>query len=271
MDITLLLLKLAVSVVVVLALSVIAERVTPRIAGIIAGYPAGIAINLFFFGYEISPDFAAESALYTSTGLLATLSFIYFYYLASSRIIRNTIFISSLISFCGYLGAVWGTRQMPANYASAILVPAVSIFLFLYLFRRIKDSTINDRIRLTFRVLLLRSLVAAGIIMLVTSSAHLVGPAYAGLFAAFPSTLFPLMLIIHATYDVEHVHTIIKSYPIGLGSLVVYTIAVALTYHKSGLITGTLISFGAATLYLIVYAAAAVFAKKLFLRRRQVH
>ncbi len=263
MDMPLLLLKLTVSVLVVLALSVIAERVTPRIAGIIAGYPAGVAINLFFFGYEINPAFAAESALYTAIGLLSTLSFIFFYYVISLRIRRNVILISSLLSFCGYLAVVWITRQVPANYPAALLIPVLSIFLFLVLFRRIRNSTIDDRIRMTFKVLSLRSLIAAGIILLVTSSAHLVGPEYAGLFAAFPSTLFPLMLIIHATYDVEHVHTIIKNYPIGLGSLVVYTIAVSLTYRQYGLLMGTLISFGAATVYLAVYTVWASMSRKL--------
>ena len=262
MEMYLFLLKLTVTVIVVLALSVIAERVTPRIAGIVAGYPAGVAINLFFFGYEINPAFAAESALYTATGLLSTLSFIFFYYVISLRIGRNVILISSFLSFCGYLAVVWGTRQVPATYASAMLIPVISIFVFLYLFRRIRNSTIDDRIRLTFKVLFLRSLIAAGIILLVTSSAHLVGPEYAGLFAAFPSTLFPLMLIIHATYDVEHVHTIIKNYPVGLGSLIVYTLAVSLTYQQSGLAVGTLISFGAATVYLGACAAAAAISRK---------
>jgi hypothetical protein len=263
MEMSLFLLKLTVSVVVVLALSVIAERVTPRIAGIVSGYPAGIAINLFFFGYEISPAFAAESALYTAVGLLATLSFIFFYYLASLRLKRNVIFMSSLLSFFGYLVVVWGTRHVPVNYAYAVVVPVVSLFLFLYLFRRIRNSTIAERVRLTFKVLLLRSLVAAGIVLIVTSTAHIVGPEYAGLFAAFPSTLFPLMLIIHATYDVGHVHTIIKNYPIGLGSLIVYSLAVSLTYQQSGIVTGTLISFAAATVYLIVYVVAAALSGKL--------
>ena len=79
MDIGLVLIKFGSSILVVLALSAVAERVSPRVAGIISGYPAGIAINLFFFGYEIGPVFAAESALYTAVGLLATQSFVYFY------------------------------------------------------------------------------------------------------------------------------------------------------------------------------------------------
>ncbi|KAF0181954.1 MAG: hypothetical protein FD164_1442 [Nitrospirae bacterium] len=253
MDSTLLLMKLGISMLVVLVLSVVAERVSPRAAGIISGYPAGIAINLFFFGYEIGPAFAAESALYTAAGLFATLSFVYLYYVASSHVTRCSVLFASLVSFLGYLAVVWCVQKVPVNWATALLIPIVSIFLFLYLFRSIENSIIADKVQLTARVLLLRAFVSAGIIIVVTSLAHAVGPAYAGLFAAFPSTMFPLMLIIHTTYDVRHVHTIIKNFPLGLGSLIVYSLFVALTYGSLGLLWGTLLSFAAATAYLAAY------------------
>ena len=254
MDILLLSIKLVVSILVVLVLSLVAERVSPRIAGIVSGYPAGIAINLFFFGYEIGPVFAAESALYTATGLLATQSFVFFYYIASSRRSRQGVLSVSLMAFVGYLAVVWCVRQVPVNWVTALLIPIGSIFLFLHLFRRIENSVIAEKVQLTPRVLFLRAFVSAGIIIMVTSLAHVVGPAYAGLFAAFPSTLFPLMLIIHMTYDVEHVHTIIKNFPLGLGSLIVYAILVALTYESLGIFRGTLVAFAAATGYLLVFA-----------------
>ncbi|HSW62432.1 MAG TPA: hypothetical protein VLH56_03825 [Dissulfurispiraceae bacterium] len=254
MDISLLLMKLGISILVVLVLSVVAERVSPQAAGIISGYPAGIAINLFFFGYEIGPAFAAESALYTATGLLATLSFVYFYYLASSRITRCSVLFASLVSILGYLAVVWCVHKVPVNWATALFIPIFSLFLFLYLFRRIKNSVIVDKAQLSGRVFLLRAFASAGIITIVTSLAHVVGPAYAGLFAAFPSTMFPLMLIIHLTYDVRHVHTIIKNFPLGLGSLIVYALLVALTYGSLGIFWGTIISFAAATAYLLAYA-----------------
>ncbi len=253
MDIGLVLIKFGISILVVLALTAVAERVSPRVAGIISGYPAGIAINLFFFGYEIGPAFAAESALYTAVGLLATQSFVYFYYLASSRLPRCGILSASLVAFSGYLAVVWLVRQCPVNWSTAFILPVSSLFLFRYFFRHIENSIITDTVRLTLRVLFLRALVSAGIIILVTSLAHVVGPAYAGLFAAFPSTLFPLMLIMHRTYDIRHVHTIIKNLPLGLGSLIVYALLVALTYGSFGIFLGTIFSFAAATAYLLAY------------------
>lgn len=258
MDISLVLIKLAVTIAVVLGLSLIAERVSPRVAGILSGYPAGIAINLFFFAYEIGPDFAARSALYTLTGLAATQAFVFFYYRASSGRIMLGIAGASAMAFGGYLAVVWLIRQFPVAVASALMVSTSSIFLFRHLFRRVPNLGIDQRVRITPAVLAARACAAAVIVLVVTGLAHAVGPEYAGLFAAFPSTLFPLMLIMHATYGAPTVHTLVKNFPLGLGSLVVYALCVSATYRDLGILQGTLVSFGAATVYLLGYAVVDV-------------
>ena len=40
----------------------------------LSGYPLGTAITLAFIGLEISPDFAARSAIYTLAGFSSTLA-----------------------------------------------------------------------------------------------------------------------------------------------------------------------------------------------------
>ena len=59
------------------------------------------------------------------------------------------------------------------------------------------------------------------------------------------------MLIIHLTYGKSLVFTVIKNYPLGLGALICYVITVSQTYTSLGLMWGTLMAFGVATLYLI--------------------
>ena len=78
------------------------------------------------------------------------------------------------------------------------------------------------------------NILATAIVTPMTAAARAVGPAWAGLFSAFPTALFPLMLIVHLTYDKAHVHTIIKNFPLGLGSLIVYCGTVALGYPGVG-------------------------------------
>ncbi|MDT8272356.1 MAG: hypothetical protein RRA35_04100, partial [Desulfomonilia bacterium] len=132
-------------------------------------------------------------------------------------------------------------------------VTVMAIISFVFLFRKIPDERIENRIVFTFRVLLLRAFIAASFIVVITGTARMVGTSWAGLFSAFPTTLFPLLLIMHLTYDRKHVHTVIKNFPIGLGSLVFYSLSVSVSYPAFGIYIGTLLSFGVATLYLLFY------------------
>ena len=71
----LIVIKIVVTSAMVLALSWINERVGPRIAGILAGFPLGIAVSLFFIGVEQGAGFAAEASVSTLGGLGASLAF----------------------------------------------------------------------------------------------------------------------------------------------------------------------------------------------------
>jgi len=124
-------------------------------------------------------------------------------------------------------------------------------------FRGIRDVNVTRSVRLTPVVLLLRAAFAAGIIVAITAAAQAVGPAWAGLFSAFPTALLPLVLIVHMTYGKAHVHTIIKNFPHGIGSLVAYGVSVSYLYPAWGVGWGTLTAFGIATVYLLIYGAVA--------------
>lgn len=247
--------KIVVTIGVVLTLSLVAERVSPRVAGILSGYPLGAAIALFFIGLEISPEFAAQSAVYTLAGLAASQVFVYCYRAASSRFRRRSILAASAAGLSGYFAAAWLLRLIPFSRTAAALTAIASMLLFAFLFRDIPNLGIARSVRFTLAVLVLRASLAAAIIVAITAAAQAVGPAWAGLFSAFPTALFPLMLIVHMTYDKAHVHTIIKNFPLGLGSLVAYGMTVAFLYPSWGVGWGTLAAFGIATLYLLVYGA----------------
>jgi len=255
---SLLFVKLFVSVILVLTLSAVAEHISPRAAGLLAGYPAGAVLTLFFIGMDISPEFAADSAVYTMMGLVGTEAFVYCYFKSSLYFKKFTIIISSVCASIGFLIVVWLLQYLSLNKFLAALLPVASIFVFVYLFRTIKNATIRERVKLTPKILFLRAFLAGFIILAIIATAKLVGSRWAGLLSAFPSTLFPLILIVHLSYDKTHVHTIIKNFPQGLGSLITYTLCVSIVYPASGIYIGTLISLAAASLYLLVYSLVAV-------------
>ena len=247
------LIKLIVAISFVIGLSLLAENVSPKVAGILSGYPTGSAITLFFFGLEVSPAFAAVSSVYNMIGLTASLSFVYIYYIASNFFIKFNILLSSLTAIFGYFLIVSLLHLIDINKYIAILIPITFSFLFIYLFKNIKNINIQTKAKLNYKILFVRAFFAALIILLITSVPKFVGPTWAGLFSAFPTTLFPLMLIIHFTYSKEHVHTVIKNVPVGMFSLIIYSLVVSIVYPLLGIYIGTIVSFAAATLYLLVY------------------
>ena len=245
--------KTIITITLVILLSVIAERVSPRVAGLLAGYPLGSALALFFIGLEMSPEFAAKSAVYTMIGLVASECFVWVYFKATLFFHRYTVIAASFFATVTYFFIIWLLHFIKINKFVAVLIPVASIFLFVYLFKGIQNMSIKNRAKLTFKLLFLRALLTAIIILTVTGTAKWVGPKWAGLFSAFPFTLFPLILIVHLTYHKKYAHTIIKNFPLGMGSLISYLLTIAVIYPILGIYPGTLISLAVATLYMFIY------------------
>lgn len=244
--------KTVVTILFVLILSLVAEWVSPKVSGIISGIPTGTAIILFFYGLEQGTEFASQSSLFNLVGMLSMQVFIYLYFKASTKNSKMNIFFSSIIAIGGYLITILLLKQFQFSLITALIVPLLSIPLFTHLFKKIKESTIKNTVKLNPKVLLIRAIVASLVILFVTSIAQFVDPRWAGLFSAFPTTLFPLILIIHNAYGKEHVHTIIKNVPQGQWGMVMYVISVFFLYPLLGVYLGTLISYSVVILYLLV-------------------
>lgn len=247
--------KILVSVTFVVGLSLVAENVSPRIAGILAGYPLGAAISLFFIGIENGQGFAAQGAVYTLGGLSASLVFVYFYFRVSLKVRRWELLASAFSAIVAFLIAAKVLSQFDLGLIKAFLITVGCICFFYYQFKDIPNVLVKEKVKFTPVVLAIRAATAALIILLVTGLAKWIGPNWAGILSAFPVTLFPLLVLVHVAYGREQVHTIIKNFPLGLGALIVYVTTVKFTYPAIGVGLGTLVSFIAATLYLIGFSA----------------
>lgn len=250
------LIKVLVSILIVVVLSLIAEWAGPRVAGIASGFPLGAAISLYFIGLENGAKFAAAGALYTAAGLAATVAFVAGYLLgirlAGHRRLWVAVPTSISLGLAAYALAAGALSLVSVNRVSASLIAIVVILLAAWNFRRIPDVKIRKRIRLGYGVAFIRAGFAAAVILVITTMAEMIGPRWAGIFSAFPITMLPLLAIIHTTYRPEHVRTIIKNVPRGLGSLVVYAMVIAAAYPRVCIVWGTLLGYLAATAYLVV-------------------
>lgn len=245
--------KLLVSISVVLGLSVVAERLSTRAAGLLSGYPLGTAIALFFIGLEISPGFAAESAVHTLAGFTATLALGGGYLLCARRNGLLGVLSGTIGGLIAWGLASLALTQLDVSRLGGTLITLAAIVVFSGLYRRVPDTAAPPRGGFSWAALALRAGLAAGIIFLITGLAHMVPSAWAGVMAAFPVTMYPFLVILHLTHGAAPVATVIKHYPAGLGSLLCYTLCVSLVYVPLGLVWGTLLGFAAATLWLLAW------------------
>jgi len=248
--------KLLVSIGVVLGLSVIAERVSTRVAGLLAGYPLGTAIALFFIGLELSPEFAADSAVHTLAGFTATLALGGGYLLGARRDGLVGVLRGTATGLAAWLATSLVLTSIPFTRISGTLTTLVAIVVFTWLYRRVPDIKASPKGGFSWPALALRAGLAAGIIFLITGLAHVMPAAWTGVMAAFPVTMYPFLVILHLTQGAAPVATVIKHYPAGLGSLVCYALVVSLTYATLGLWPGTLLGFAAATAWLLAWTRA---------------
>lgn len=149
----LILVKLLITVLLVIILSLIAEHISTRFAGILAGFPTTTVIVLFFIGLEISPSFASESALYNLVGIVATQVFLYCYYKTSLHLKSFQIVFSSIFAVLGFLAVIYLLHFLKVDIILAILVPIVSIILFFYLFKDIKNVKITKGEKFSYKVM----------------------------------------------------------------------------------------------------------------------
>lgn len=242
--------KFLIAVAFVLGMSLLAEYVSPKVAGIISGYPTGSAIVLFFFGLEQGAAYAASSALYNMVGLTAMCVFVFVYWLFSRIVQRFSCLLSSLAALAAYLLAAYLLGQVSWGMVGAILLSALTAIALMSVMKKVQNVKIK-RIPFRFSVIVWRAVLAAFMILFITLLPFVLPVQWAGLFSAFPSTLFPLLIIIHLTYEKAAVHTIIKNVPVGLFSLLLYSLTVHLAYPALGIYFGTLLAYGVATATLV--------------------
>ncbi len=248
--------KILVTSLMVLGLSWLSERVSPRVAGVFAGLPLGIAVSLFFIGVEQGPSFAAAASLSSIGGLGAAVVFCYAYWRFSATLRRWNVVLTSVLSLPVFLAAAALIGMLPQNRWLLTAVTLVITGAALFEFRGIAETNPADRkqVKVTPTILFVRTALATAIVLAITGLASVIGEKWAGLLSGFPITLYPVLLIVHATYSEREAHGIIQAFPYGIGSLVICAFAGSYLLVPLGVYWGMALSILLAAAYLTVVA-----------------
>lgn len=246
-------LKAIMSSGIVVALSLIAERLGPRAAGLLTGLPLGAGMVVIFTGVEQGGAFAAEAAGHMVPGFVTTVVFVYFYAVVALRGGKGgvpAVFLPLLCAHAGYAIAAWLVAQIVWPMWLAIPMVIAALYFSTVLMRAIPNKAIVNRVRFGGGVMAFRAGMATIVILIITGIAGNVGPQWTGILTAYPLTLLPVILVLHITYAGGEIAAMLKHVPNGLGGVISFCLAVHFIVPIVGMLVGVGVAFGVAFLVL---------------------
>jgi len=237
---------------IVMGLAFVAERIGTRIAGLLAGAPLSAVLIFFFVGRDMGIAYIVDSVPHGIASFSGTLVFVLVYYWTSSRLARFPALGGAMAAIAAYLSIASVLATIPFTLASGTALTVFVIALSHWLLRKIDFAAMVRPISYTAHLLLLRGGVAAALIITVITLAEILGPRWTGLLVGFPTTLLPTLLIIHFTHGTAATHAMIRNFPVGMGSIILYILSVPHSFTLWGVYGGTAASLAVAFTYLSV-------------------
>lgn len=249
--------KICLSAGMVITITLVAERLSTRLAGVLLGFPLGAGLTFFFTGIEQGPLFAAESAPWSIQGLSATLIFCLCYSQSGKMISGDSAFsliVPTVSGLTGFFGTAYVLQYVIQDHLWLRITVVTLVFFGVAVFFRLTPSpAIRLKVPTTAFILASRALFAAVVIVIITALAKTLGSRWSGMLAAFPTTVLPTVWVLHYHYGGQTIPALFREIPLGMLAIVVFSCSVYYTFPQLGVYYGILISYTVALLYLLCY------------------
>lgn len=234
---TLLLAKLLVAPSFVVVVTLVARRLGPAAAGLLAALPVVAGPILALMVVEQGVAFGQRAALASAVGAASTMGFT----LAYSVLARRVPPLLCLPLAYGVFGALTLVAStLPMNTASAVGIPAVTWVLVLGLF---PVPTAELPVVTPWRWdLPVRALATMALVYAITGAAGALGPELAGLVAPAPIATAVLAVFTHRQSGPDAVAVLLRSLTRGMASFTVFLLGVGYGLGRLGVAP----AFGAA-------------------------
>jgi uncharacterized membrane protein (GlpM family) len=231
----------ALSALVVILVTIIAEKYGTKTGGVIGTLPSTIIIAFLFIAVDKGVWFVSESVVVVPAEMGINLIFLLIFALLSKRKIPIAL-AGSLLTWTVLTIFIYYT-----NVTSIILSLAVFLFCFLFTFltldKKKKIISQNTRkIHYTPLKLLGRSLIA-GIVIAIAVTFSNVGTILSGIFSVFPAIFLSTMLISLREHGPRFTGAMAKGMIYGSPSVVIYAVGIYFFYPLVGILIGTISAF----------------------------
>lgn len=231
----------ALSALVVILVTIIAEKYGTRTGGVIGTLPSTIIIAFLFIALDKGVQFASESVAIVPAEMGINLIFLLLFALLSQKRIVVAL-AGSLLGWTLLTIVIYYS-----NLTSIIVSLAAYIVCFLLAFLTLdkkKKITSQDTIKVHYTPLKLlgRSLIA-GIVIAIAVTFSNVGVILSGIFSVFPAIFLSTMLISLREHGAQFTGAMAKGMIYGSPSVVSYAVAIHFLYPLIGILAGTIGAF----------------------------
>jgi uncharacterized membrane protein (GlpM family) len=238
------------SAVVVILITIVAERYGTKTGGILGTLPSTLPIALIFIGLHRGDAFAAQAAAVVPAEMGINVVFLFVFVLLSHR--------SLVVAIAGSF-AVWSVLSFGFLLLNNdLLIVTIPIFIvallttFLYLeYKKKIPSADKVHVHYTLGKVLLRGLLAGTVIAIAVSLSQF-DAILSGIITVFPAIFFSTMVISAREHGPEFAASLAKTMILGSIMVVVYAASCSILFPSNGLLWGTMfgfiLSFGVALL-----------------------
>ncbi len=240
------------------SITTIAERNSPRLAGILMTLPTITFLSLLLIAIEQGVEFASSAAMWNSIGLVADVIFLGMFALGTR--ISHSLALSLFLAFISYFTSIFLLKSLPlANGFQALALLWLSCLAAYISFRRLNAKKFKQVIASWKQILFRGSfggIVVIGIVLL----SDIASATLSGIFSAFPGTITPVLIVLYLSYGREMTDSVIRDSPLGLAGTGLYSFIIWLLYPREDLLSSTLEAF----LILIAFLLAISFLRTRF-------
>lgn len=232
------------SAVIVIIITIIAERYGTKVGGILGTLPSTIVVIFIFITLNRDVDFAAKSVSVVPAEMGINMLFLFFF----SIFIKRNIIFAAIVSLLlwALMSAVLFLFNLTDIYISLIIYGTSLALTFLILEHILNvQSTGKVKVVYTTQKIITRGLLA-GIIVAIAVLLSNVNAVLSGIFSVFPAIFLSTMLISAYEHGQKFVGGMAKAMIIGTLSTTSYAVAIHFLYPSSGIIWGTIIAYGIA-------------------------
>ncbi|CAH1216985.1 hypothetical protein PAECIP111893_04221 [Paenibacillus plantiphilus] len=250
--------KMIISILVVVALSELSKKVNPTLGGILAGLPLGTGLSVYFISYEKGTAFLISGIPWAIASLSASIIFCFVYLSVARKMSAGPKVVAMLAASAAgsvmFVAVGYMLYNMPLHIISAVIVFIVVFVVNIKLIRTLMtEPAVKSESKNSLAKLLIRAVFAGAIILLITGLGVILGSKWSGILSSFPSTLFPLIVILHVEDGNKVFPSVIHGFSYSVSTLVVFYLVFMILAPIAGLNLGFLVTYAVCGVYLVLF------------------